>query len=603
MGHTTPRSYASSSHSGNYPAGFDLGLLAHIGVKAFKYTSDQRGHGKMQISQSMVDKLATRFAEKLWMPVCDGYMDRMPVEARGVVHLVVPMLHRHLNDLVDAMELARAVMGIHDRNTCDSLQCLAFTPFADRRTAWAGPDDDSAVMRFRNPLDAQHHEGRAFTLDATVDDVSIMEPNAFPRQAVTCASNNLFETPDLFFSAFLGIATLLGEMAVDAVRSVSATARAAVPGAEAMELLHAVCCAYHAEDDADVVGVERLPDLLYAADALLLLDLLYPVSTAIGQKTILAAWAAGPALQYPEVRAGRTGKRLAEFAEVAETDKAAARERWGRFARADRNTCTWRAALAPFVAELIDANGKYDSSLDELARVRTLQMRAMRYGAFFAASPDGRKPPEAPSALEGVRGPHQVRPEHLRPVFAGREIGASGRRVEARGPVAGAMPMAAQLVLHMMLAARLTVEDDYEPGSIHAQYKRNEGGVCVRPSSDPTVKTAKGKDRSEKAVAPIMVEGDAQAFGDFAEKERLAILSREASDANVEMAAPLLLAIAEPRHHSVLRRGDCQFHENAMQRRRLYTANGQSYSELRHDDALFAAAARAAIAATAPAPP
>jgi len=596
VGHATPRSYASSSHSGNYPAGFDLGLLAHIGIKAFKYTSDQRGHGKMQISQSMVDKLATRFAEKLWMPVCPGYMDRMPVEARGVVHLVVPMLHAHLNDLVDAMELARAVMGIQDRDTCDSLQCLAFTPFADRRTAWAGPDDDSATTRFRNPLDAQHHENRAFTLDATVDDVSIMEPTTFPRQAVTCASNNLFETPDLFFSAFLGIATLLGEMAVDAVRSVSTTARAVVPGAEAMELLHAACCAYHADTDADV-DAEQLPDLLYAADALPLLDLLYPVTTEINQKTILAAWAAGPALQYPEVRAGRTGKRLAEFAGVAEADKAAARQRWGRFARADRTTCTWRAALAPFVAELIDANGKYDSSLDELARMRTLQMRAMRYGAFFAASPDGRKPPEAPSALQGVRGPHQVRPEHLRPVFAGREIGASGRRVEARGPVAGTMPMAAQLVLHMMLAARLTVEDDYEPGSIHAQYKRNEGGVCVRPSSSAIYKTAKGKDRSEKAVAPIMVEGDSQAFGDFAEKERLAILSREASDANVEMAAPLLLAIAEPRHYSVLRRGDCQFHENAMQRRRLYTANGQTFSELKHDDALFAAAARMAAAA------
>jgi len=592
VGHTAPRSYATSSHAGSYPAGFDLGLMAHVGVRAFKYTTDGRGHGNMQVSQSTVDNLALRFADRLWMPVREGVMDKIPVEARGIVHFTVPMLHKYLDDLVEGMELARAVMGIENRSTCDSLQCLAYTPFADRRTSWAGPDNDSASVRFRNPLDAEHHENKAYTLDATVDDLSILDEDAFPRQSVTCAADNLFETPDLFVATFRNVAALLGRLAVDATPG---------GGAQAVAALYDLCCAFHACDDSDgdtSADNDGAPDFLYAADALVLLCLLYPIDTEIGEPTVDAAWAAAPSRLYCAVRGGGRGRRLHELG-LPDEDVRVARERWARFQRADPGLCPWRSALAPLVAELVDSDGCFDSSLEDVARMRALLARAMKHGAFLVASADGRQPPFAPSALANVRGPHQVRAEHLRPVFAGREIGASGRRVEARGPVAGAMPMGSQLVLHFLIGARKAEDDDYEEGCVDAQYQRNEGGTAVRPSSCAYFETAEHKKRSAKGMSPISNENDHLAFGDAAEKERLAYKCLRASDANIAAAAALLLSIAPPNTPEVRRRGDWQLAEMARQIRCDYTADKVKATEQLKDDALFATAAAAAAAAAA----
>ena len=581
-----PRSYATTSHTGTYPAGFDLGLLAHIGIRASKYTADRRNHGKLLLSQERVDDLGLKFADRLWQNIGNDLMDKMPVEARGVVHMVVPMLHAHLDDLVGAMELARVVLDVEDRSTCDSLQCIAFTPFSDRRTAWCGAEDETSYVRFRNRTEAVHHEHKAFTLDATVDDASIIDEAVFSRQAVTCAADNLFETPDVFFSSFRNVSTLLGELAADAARGMRPIAAdgevpATVDAAEAVAVLHQICCYFHG-----VEGAELPPncDTLYAADAAVLLDLLYPAETRIKADTITAAWAAAPALVYKKVLNCENGARIDELglppAQVAE-----AKARWARFCRRDKNVCTWHAALAPLLVELIERNGTFDNSLEDIARMRDLMSRAMKFGAFYVHSADGRVAPVAPSALAGVRAPHQVRVEHLRPVFAGRVIGIGGRRVEARGPVAGTVPMGTQLVLHLLLAARVE-----HKGGVLAQYERNEGGVCVRPSSAAYIRTQAGKKRSEKATSPTSVEGDAPAMGDQQEKEKLAYMNLAAFDRNVQLAEPILLNVCAPADAEVRRRGELQDAEYSMRARRAYTAEGRSFREKREDDAIFAAA-------------
>jgi len=85
------------------------------------------------MAQAQVDEWCVDAAKSHYMPVSDTQYGPVPREARGVPHQTFPGLHAYLDEYADAMERARTLMGIEDRRTVDSLQCLPLSPFAERQ--------------------------------------------------------------------------------------------------------------------------------------------------------------------------------------------------------------------------------------------------------------------------------------------------------------------------------------------------------------------------------------------------------------------------------------------------------------------------------------
>ena len=85
------------------------------------------------MAQAQVDEWCAEAAKNHYMPVSDTQYAAVPREARGVPHQAIPGLHAYLDDYVDALERARTLIGIEDRRTVDSLQCLPLSPFAERQ--------------------------------------------------------------------------------------------------------------------------------------------------------------------------------------------------------------------------------------------------------------------------------------------------------------------------------------------------------------------------------------------------------------------------------------------------------------------------------------
>ena len=128
-----PRSFETTPWSGTYGCGFDIGTSGGIGVRASSLTSDNRKHGKILMAQAQVDEWCAEAAKHHYIQVSDEYYAGVPREARGVPHQTIPGLHAYLDHYVDALEHARTLIGVNDRRTVDSLQCLPLSPFAERQ--------------------------------------------------------------------------------------------------------------------------------------------------------------------------------------------------------------------------------------------------------------------------------------------------------------------------------------------------------------------------------------------------------------------------------------------------------------------------------------
>ena len=134
----------------------------------------------------------------------------------------------------NALERARTLIGVEDRRTVDSLQCLPLSPFAERQPPHCSrgaviratqprpprePDEPRALRRsdvpkrFRNPDDAVDAEGRAFQVDATCADVAIMREPLVPCVAITSPQDCIFGQSQPFLTSVLGAAAALSRLA------------------------------------------------------------------------------------------------------------------------------------------------------------------------------------------------------------------------------------------------------------------------------------------------------------------------------------------------------------------------------------------------------
>ena len=116
--------------------------------------------------------------------VSDKEHAAIPLEVCGVspspAFYTIPGVHAYLDHYACAMEHARTLLKISSKRTVDSLQCLPFGPFSERRSPHIAESSDlTTSKRFRNPEDSVGSEGRAFQVDSTSGDVSILTSLSF----------------------------------------------------------------------------------------------------------------------------------------------------------------------------------------------------------------------------------------------------------------------------------------------------------------------------------------------------------------------------------------------------------------------------------------
>ena len=98
------------------------------------------------MAQAQVDEWCAEAARTHYVQVSETEYAAVPREVRGVPHQAIPGLHAYLDDYVDALERARTLIGIEDRRTVDSLQCLPLSPFAERQAPHCSEGSGESVQ-------------------------------------------------------------------------------------------------------------------------------------------------------------------------------------------------------------------------------------------------------------------------------------------------------------------------------------------------------------------------------------------------------------------------------------------------------------------------
>jgi hypothetical protein len=484
-----------------------------------------RHHGKLLVDQETADEYCEALATRHYMQVDNEHYDAIPVEARGIPHLAIPGLHHYLSEYYTGMLTLRKHTHPerHDKHqypTVQSMACLPFTPFAQALAPGTTPElDPTRQFAFRNRADQMEMDGRCFMNDSTADDVALLREPLFPRVQITDASDNPFEMADdhidTFFNAAATAAILIdvwfgGDSGPDF--------GAVVKVAES----------YHGKRDA-CSGMEAMADLM------VLFNAMYPTTFGVGKPHILKAYSDAPhkshkAAKY-QMHSGQPvqGLRITDMG-LADKDVAEAQQ-YGE--------CFFEMVfpeLSPLIGALSKMDGRYDLDIDEVQRVASKLERAVR-GAWFLASPDGETAPRRGHPLDGVASPARISSKHVAPRLVDRE-NPDGSWEKARGALVGVMPGGYRQLLSMLVASSTM--------PVSVQVYRNYGGLLLRPSAAPDILTKEGKQRSDKAISPLGVEGDQPAWGSREGKLRSCKRQRRAWKLNLSLIKDLCINVSKP---------------------------------------------------------
>ena len=515
------------------------------------------------MGQEQVDEWCAELAKRHYMPISDTHYAAIPREARGVPHATTPGVHAYLDDYADAMERARTLLGIDDRRTVDSLQCLTLGPFAERQPPHVSEQSDPTVpKRFRNPDDAVRSEGRAFQVDATCEDVAITREPLIPCVAITSPQDCIFGQSQPFVTSILGAVAALDQLS----RCAFLTAHPKCPpirmASQEVYLLYTLLKCYYS-GETPPHGLSHL----WAAQAVVYLNAIFTSGHLMADNTIVEAHALGPAacVKRMKEQAQRSKRPIgAPLKKLVTAEQFALAEKWwAPFLRTQENLNVW-LTVQPLVQRFAEANGSLDQSLEHLNRFWSAVDKLMRFGAWLHHSPDGMKPPVEPSPLAGVRAATQVRAEHVTPQFVGRS-GRFGESKPATACILGVMPMGLQQLASLLQAS---VNDE----RVVVQYAHNFSFLIYRPSAAPDILTANNKERSSKAISCVNVEGDEAAFGTRADKMAACKLHRAAWKANLDYVKPLCLRVCPPRSDRERSRGDRAAVDFAKERKRALDA-------------------------------
>jgi len=517
------------------------------------------------MAQAQVDEWCARAAFEHYKQVSATHYAAVPREARGVPHSTIPGLHAYLDEYADGLERARTLIGVTERRTVDSLQCLPLSPFAERQAPYVSEGSDPTVpKRFRNPDDAVGSEGRAFQVDATCADVAILREPLVPCVAITSPQDCIFGQSQPFLTSVVGAAAALSRLARSAYLVAHPDCEEHVPERE-VHLLYVLLKAYYQGASVPPHGLSHY----WAAIASVLLNSIFTVGHEMAKLVIVDGNAKGPAACAVRMReqlaAGEPaiGAPLDEL--VGPKEFARAFKWWMPFQRSQENLNVW-VKVCPLLVLLSRTNGSLDLPIETYDEVWAALHGLVCAGAWLHASPDGLQPPVAPSPLAGLRAASHVRAEHVTPTFVGRAGNVHDSR-PATACVVGVMPMGFQQILALLQGAS-------NDANVVVNYAQNFSFLIYRPSAAPDIVTSAKKQRSSKAISCVNVEGDEAAFGSRADKLEVCKLHRAAWRINLDLVSDLCLRVATPRPEQQLSRGDRASVDYCKQRKRELDAEG-----------------------------
>lgn len=560
-------SFPTSSWSGAYGAGLEIGSSGGLLRHAAAVTSDKRQHGKVVIHQEVTDEFSIALAHRTHVQVSPKTFDIIPLEMRGVPHLAIPGLHRFLTDYTNAHEALREAAGI-EACTADSLQALPFSPFAECLASGTHQDVDPTIhYQFRNPYDRIHGDGRSFQIENTLSDTSIFREPLIPRLRIVDISDNPFASVHPYADSFLNAASTIALMA----RRLDPSGTPEAQVARLKDCIHA----FH---------TGSLPEVnhMVAADVSVLINCCYPTCFAVGEPQILQAYAqAAPANAAAARRNKDAGGVGIDELMLPSGLVEEARSYWLALTR--EHNPAW-PAFAALLERLLHLDGRVDMSFADYDSMSEVMQTCLR-NAWYVASPDGDAPPPVSHPYAPARHPASVTAEMLAPRVVDTP-NEDGSWTDPRGAAIGMTPGALRQIYALLLGAD-------QPGVL-VQCHRNEGGLLLRPSSAADILKENGQMRSEKAISPIGVEGDQPAWGTREAKLRNVGRQRRAWTANLRLIMPLCIHAADPLPAEVRFRADRETVDFVRQRTNAYRSTGIRTHEDAVAEAVFAEAAAAA---------
>jgi hypothetical protein len=542
------------------------------------------------MAQAQVDEWCHEAAHSHYVQVSETGYAAVPLEARGVPHQTIPGLHAYLDDYSDALERARTLIGVEGRRTVDSLQCLPLSPFAERQAPHVSegsgecsrmpphdpttpPDsraacaDPTVPRRFRNPDDAVGAEGRAYQVDATCPDVAILREPLVPCAAITSPQDCIFGQSQPFLTSVIGAAAALARLARSAYLATHAPGAPGAPDAppeHEVHFLYTLLKAFYS-GSTPPKGASHY----WACTAAVLLNTIFTSGHEMAERVIARGNALAPAACASRMRMQRVagappvGAPLMDLVGAEEFGEA--QRWWAPFERPQESLNVW-VKVCPLLVLLSKINGSLDLPVETLDEVWRAVHTLVCAGSWLHASPDGMRPPSAPSPLAGLRAASHVRAEHLTPTFVGK-VGDFHDARPATACIVGVLPMGFQQILALLQGASA---DD----SVVVDYAQNFSFLVYRPSAAPDILTNKHKERSSKAISCVNVEGDEAAFGTRADKLIVCKLHRAAWRTNLDLVKPLCLRVAPPRPDKQRARGDRAACDYCKERKRELEAEG-----------------------------
>lgn len=480
------------------------------------------------------------------------YFAPTPIGARGIPHNFIVGVHSAMQPHAEFLETARKLTGRGDRPTVDSVMVLPFSAWTQALRPDVEEKFDASLRGcFREELEVTVGTGRAHLPDATAEaDAIVTEPLFRRPQQVSsgdCPFATAYEAVDTFFNA----ANTLALVARCCGHAHDATATSCACVAR----LHAVVDSFAlkretSEHKRPLCGKEPC-DAAWAADALVLLNVMYPTTLTVGDDALLPGVAkTAPFVQ--QLLRGDGGCKavrhlyLSDVATTTTEERNEVRKFWRAFRRDDPSRCAWKWGVAPLLEALLANNGSHNQSRDVRKRVKEALENAAR-AVWLVHSPDGvERPPRGNPAAE-VSSPMHLARHQIDPTFVGNEeLG-----IVQRGALIGIKPHSYRQVLAELCGAHIP--------DVECNVALNEGGLGLRVSSDPMILDRDGEERTDKSVSPIQTEGDEVGYGKRSDKKVGSINQKQGWDKNAQRMAPLFTAVEQPRPAAVRARGEFGF--------------------------------------------
>jgi hypothetical protein len=594
---------ADSAWRGTYGAGVETGVCGGLGRSCSALLGDNRGSALL-MSDDVVESVTRAVWEKGGLVVVgEGVYDLRPKLARGIPYKLQPGVHRGLDDFADAMERARDVFGIVDQ-TADSVQCLPFTPYAERFcpvvTSSHTDERTRAHVEFC-PTAPTTGAGMGALVDATVPETSLFPPDLVPPVQSGTVHDNALRSTHEHASVFLQAAALLGAYArvFFAADGDAETARAHGTTQRRVALcrMRAACHRFHEapsptfaassaspcldplpaqRDDLERALARELEEgaegrrramemALVVPDVMVLLNVLYPPWATVGKRCVMGVYACAVEAAHWDAASAVSGLPCSE------TAKKNARTFWGRMARPSNGG--W-GAVEDLVCQLLrNDDGARRQTLEErasgladvggavtiasLRRTRECLGRAIRNAWNVASNAaNGTPPPSHP--LAAAASADEVTADDVTPIYVARvlndTLAGTHRACDAAALLkahdgetivyaTGAAIGLKPSGFRQILTLMLAAPTVGGP----VQYCRNEGPLVTRPSGDAFVQSKSGDWRSSKSTHPLSLETDKDDCGSLRERVITSVAQRVAYYDNVELLKRASTELSAPR--------------------------------------------------------